>query len=241
MNQSEIYFNELFNLSGKFVLIFSIFPIVYGVSSRKHLNNILRLFLGYWVARFSLNCLVELFIWSVNLHYDNFWKPILTYLDISDTYFFAGFFYLIDFIFISIFYRKVIDNQKVKGYIQIILLVLILFQIINYFFIDGYQSEGFFGPVLDGLLLSILPAFYLWQVSNNPPNLTILNHSYFWISVAIFIPHIISFIFIFTADVLSESNFVLYCKLHIGRNFLEALSQLGFLYAFYKAKYLKYV
>jgi hypothetical protein len=241
MNQAEIYYNSLLNLAGQITTAFSMVPIIAGLFFWNYFNKPLKVIFLFLSFRLFINLLIELFIWSVNTYYNIFWKPILTYLKIDNALFFNGLYYLNTIIFVGLFYYILNEKQKNKSLLKKFLAFCVCFEVINFFFIDGFRSVGIYGPVLINCLSVILPSYYLWWLSNDPPNLPISKNSYFWISIALFLPHLISLIFIFTADMLYETNFILYCKAHMVSNLFEIFSQLGFLYAFMNAKYVKYL
>ena len=241
MNELEKYYNEIFNISGKIATAFSILPLLVAYICRKNLNKTMKAFLWYLLIRFSLNVLTELFIWSANKHYKVFWKPILQPLKIENTFFFNGFFTLNVYISLGLFYYLLFKKEKIGQIIKYSAIFLFFFQIINYLFIDGFRDFGLVGPTVASSFMIFLPCYYLWYISNQPTELPISKNSYFWISIAVSIPHLITLLFMVIANKIYTENFILYCKIHIGRNFIEILSQFIFAYAFTKAKYLKYL
>jgi hypothetical protein len=242
MNEIDKYYNELLNLSGKVTTAFSILPILVGaVFYKRFFTKPLKIFFWYLVVRFSLNVLMEVFIWSANKHYLIFWKPIFKALQIENTLFFNGFFFLNNFILIGFFYYTLLNIDKKTQWLKYLTIGLSIFEVINYFFIDGFRQFGMVGPIVVNSFTVLLPCYYLWHLSNSPPNLPILKNTYFWISLSLFIAHLIAFLFMFTGAKLYETDFALYCKTSILRNFVEISSQIGFIFAFTKSKYLKYL
>lgn len=241
MNQSESYFNQLLAISGSLTTYFSILPILLACFFLKNLNRPLILFFWYLVARFVLNLITILFVWSVNKYYDQFWKPLLTSLKIEDTNFFSGIFILNDIIFIGFYFSILNISNTIRARISFITIILIVFQGFNYFFIDGFRSLGTIGNIVSTCFLIILSGFYLLVISKNPPKLTITKNSFFWIAIGLFIPHIFGLFNILVVELLFKSDFVLFCKARIFRNFLQMLSEVLFMISFCFAKYQKYL
>ncbi|MES2795975.1 MAG: hypothetical protein V4683_08420 [Bacteroidota bacterium] len=241
MNEIENYYNQLLTNVSLVTGLVNLLSVIIISFFYKYFNNPIRLFYYYLLARLFLEILTKIFIWSTAEHYAIFWKPILDYFQIYDTNFFNGIFYFTNFLFIGFFYRKIIANRFITSKLAVITIGLCIFQIANYFFIDGFQSYGTIGVTLSDIFLIILPCIYLYQMSNNPPNINLQKNSYFWISLALFIPHLLQMVITFTASDLHKTNFILFCKTHIFRNIILIFSQLLFLHAFSKAKYLKYI
>jgi hypothetical protein len=243
MNKLDNYYNELLHLSGTITSILSIIPIIVGLIFYKYFNKPTKVFFGYLIFGLVMNILAETFIWSVNIpsHYNKFWKTILDALKIEDTNFFNGFSYFASFLFLGWFYYLVMKSAKYSYILKWLCIALCLFQVFNYFFIDGFRTKGAVGLIASGIYATALPALYLWYLSNKPPDLSIWKNAYFWISGALFVISTISLVYSFSAETLYESNFVLYCKTKIVRNGVNMLSELAYLIAFTKAKYLKYL
>jgi hypothetical protein len=243
MNNLDNYYNEMLHLSGTITSVISIFPIVIGLFYFKFFNKPLKVFFGYLVFGLMLNILAELFIWSVNIsaHYNSFWKPILEALKIEDTNFFNGISYFSIFLFLGWFYFLLMEEAKFSNYIKWICIVLCVFQIFNYLFLDGFRAKGAIGHISSSIFTLLISALYLWYLSNKPPDLSIWNNTYFLISIALFVISTISLAYSFSTEALYESDFVLYCKIKIARNAVNMLTEIIYIIAFTKAKYLKYL
>ena len=163
MNQQEIYFNNLLSLSGKITTVLSLIPILVALWKRKEINELLKIFWGYLVARFFLNLLMELFIWAV-VNYRDFWKPILMLYKIENTLFFNILFYLSNYIFLGIFYRNLLNKKTYQVGLKIFIPLICVASIIIFVFIDGYQNFGSVGPFMNGIYICTLPMIYLWYL-----------------------------------------------------------------------------
>lgn len=238
MNQIEEYYNLVLNRFGQITTLFGLITIIVGFIYRKYFNKPINIVFYFLIISLVLNALTELFIWSATAHYYSFWKPIFEKLNIWDSNFFNGFFYLTNIVFIGMFYFKILPKNY---WIKYFAILLAIFQIFNYFFIDGFRNYGVIGVTISDLFIILLPCFYLWDMSSNPPNISVLKNSYFWISMALFLPHLFQIIITFTASDLHKTNFVLFAKTHVVRNIFLIISQILFIIAFTKAKYLKYL
>ena len=243
MNHLQEYYNNLLNLSGKIVTIFSIVPIIGGLFYFKYFNKPLKVYFWYLLFGLFLNILAETFIWSVNIttHYEAFWKAVLAYTKIEDTNFFNGISYFAAILFFGWFYYLLMQKAKYTIWLKWLCIVLCIFQIFNYVFIDGFRAKGAIGLVVSNIYCLVLPAIYLWYMSNNPPDVSIRKNAYFLISITLFLLSILSFIYSFTAENIYETNFILYCKIKIFKNGIFILTQIILFYAFTQAKFVKYL
>ncbi len=233
MNQQEIYFNNLLLLSGNITTILSLIPILVAFWKRKEMNELLKIFWGYLATRFFLNVMMELFIWAVT-NYRVFWKPILTLYKIENTLFFNILFYLSNYIFLGIFYRKLLIKKIYQTGLKILIPVICVASVVILIFIDGYQNFGSVGPFMNGIYICTLPMIYLWYLFlEDRKGIAIYKKPYFWISMGLLVPHGIDLIFLLTANNLYAENFILYCQSHIARNCLEIIAQISFAVSFY--------
>jgi hypothetical protein len=237
MNVIENYYNEIL-IKISLITSFCFFAtIIIALFYKKYFNLALKIFFNYLLIRVFLELITKLFIWSTAKHYEVFWKPILEYFQIYDINFINGIYYLVNFILIGYFYSKIFNFIKLKT----ISICLAIFQVINYFFIDGFRSYGTVGAILSDLFLIILPCMYLYRMSAQPPNIPVQKNSYFWISLGLFIPHLVQIAITITASDLHQTDFVFFCKTHVFRNIILIISQLFFIYAFLQSRYLKYL
>ena len=233
MNQQENYYNSLLLLSGKITTILSVLPIITAFWKRKYLNELLKIFWGYLATRFFLNLMMELFIWAV-VNYRDFWKPILTLYKIENTLFFNILFYLSNYIFLGIFYRKLLNKNTYQIGLKVLIPLISVASVIIFIFIDGYQNFGSVGPFMNGIYICTLPIIYLWYLFiEERKGIAVYKKPYFWISMGLLIPHGIDLIFLLTANNLYSENFILYCQSHIARNCFEIIAQLSFSLSFY--------
>jgi hypothetical protein len=197
------------------------------------MNELLKIFWGYLATRFFLNLMMEVFIWGV-VNYHDFWKPILTLYKIENTLFFNILFYLSNYIFLGIFYRKLMNKKIYQICLKILIPLICIASVVIFILIDGYQNFGSVGPFMNGIYICALPIIYLWYLFiEQRKDISVYKNPYFWISIGLLIPHGIDLLFLLIANNLYNENFVLYCKSHIARNCFEIIAQLLFAMAFY--------
>jgi hypothetical protein len=239
MNKIEDYYNHLFYLFGSIPEYGIAVPLFIAIIAWNKLNKTAKVFFRYLLAYFIFYMLNQFFLWSVTKHYNIFWKPILTSLKIGDNLFFNGIYYLIDFIGIGLFYSKLIN--KYSKILKIATSILVIFQIINYFFIDGFRSFGFYGSIFSIIWVLVLSGYYLWFLANFPQNISLSRNFYFWISIALFVPTLCnSAIQILQSKTPIEEQLT-YIKLGVTRIFILIAQLSLYIIAFTKAKYLKYL
>lgn len=241
MGPNEKYWNALLLLCGKITTTVSVLPIIVGIWQRRHLNKPLRIFLWFITIHLMLNLITEFFIWSVNTYYTAFWKPILDYWKIENVLFLNIFFDLSEYILIGYYFRLLFAKISIKNWILWSTWAFCAFAIVNYLFFEGYRGFGVWSHVVNNSFIITLPLIYLWCLAQHPGVISINRNAYFWLCLGLVIPHLLSLLFSFTADQLYDTDFILYCKAHIGRNWLVIIAQLFYAYGFYQAKYIKYL
>lgn len=239
MNSEEKIYNNLFIFSSKIGIIFTIIPILLVLFRRKKLNQSLWIFLFYLLATIGVNLLEQGFIWIAN-NYTSLILPYLKKFQISDVNFLNIFFRLADYIGLGLFFGSILE-KNVGSWVKKISYACAAFAIVVYFFIDGYNQYGVVNPLMDRIYVIVLPLLYIKQVHQSEPTINLWKNSYFLISLGVLIPELFSMIMSFTGDKLYETDFILFIKLSLVRNLLTVLAQFAFAYAFYQARYLKFL
>ncbi|MES2795976.1 MAG: hypothetical protein V4683_08425 [Bacteroidota bacterium] len=246
MNQNEEYYNFFLQRISQVYSFICFLTILFGLFYWKSFNKALKIIFGYLCCRLFLIGLVGLLRWSIANFSKSHWLPIfgekgLKHIVESDFNFINIFFYLIYVILPGWFYLKVLEKSKTVIWLKYVITIVVALQLFNFFFIEGFKSYGIVGAILSDTFLIIVSGYFLWSLSNNPPNLPLLKNSYFWIFLALFLPHLMQVLITITADNLYESNFILYCKTHIVRNFIHIVCQIFYVLAFKNSKFLKYL
>lgn len=245
MNQNEAFYSFILSRISFFTSLFFILTIIFGTFYWSSFNKAIKIIFWYLCVRLLLNGLVALFSWSVKVHSKQFWKPFLgdsILLDLKNSHnnFSNGIYYLVFLVLPGLFFLQILKGHKHYFWFRYLYFFLIFFQIINYFFIDGFRSYGIVGATISDLFLIALPCLYFWQISNRPLNIVLIKNSYFWICLAFFLPHVVHLPISITATNLYESNFILYCKAHIIRNLIHIVSLFFYMIGFFNSRYLKY-
>jgi hypothetical protein len=243
MPEIELYYHQLLMNSGLITGLLTIIPILFAIFYWKYPNKHLKFFFTYLVIRLSFNILVELFIWSSGskVHYYTFWKPYLDYWKIDNTLFTTILFRLDTFIFLGLCYFAILPNDFLRKHKGLLVSALSIISIIIYVFVDGYHSDGFVNSVLESIFIIWISFSYLRHLYQSNLSISIQNHPFFWISIGLLFPSLISLIFQFIIDKLLASDFVLYCKAHIVSNVFEVIGQGFYVVGFTKAKYLRFL
>lgn len=246
MNQNEEYYNFFLQRISQVYSFVSFLTLLFGLFFWKSLNKALKIIFLYLCCRLFLIGIVGLLRWSIINFRESFWLPIfgeigLDHFEKSDFNFINIFFYLIYVILPGWFYLIVLEKSKNVIWLKYLITTVVIFEVINFFFIEGFKSYGIIGAILSDTFLIIVSGYFLWSLSNNPPNIPLLKISYFWIFLALFLPHLMQLLITITADKLYETNFILYCKTHVVRNLIHIICQIFYVFAFKNSKYLKYL
>lgn len=240
MTPEEKEFNDLLLLVGQLMIFVRLLPIIISIIKWQYLNRSMKILGYYLIVVMVSNLLEKTLYWSFNEHYQIYWKSILDSLQITDTNFLNIVGRVIDYVFVGWIFSFVIINplgDKVKKYSWWVIPIAISI----YFWIDGFRNYGTVNAILNRIYLVIIPAFYFWYLFNSPPSLSLWKNSFFIFGLGLFIPNIFGLMMSFTGDKLYETDFVAFVKISIFRNCLTILAQFLFAYAFYQAKYAKYL
>lgn len=236
MGLEELY--QFFRLFGKITIGTLLIPISIAFWYYRVLLRPLKFFLTFLVTIFCLEMLVQFFIWYATYYYEQI-KDILIYWNISDTNFLGIFFHLASIYFLGNFYRLIIE-EKIRKKILLVTYGLMIAIIINYLFIEGYNTYGVFAPNVVNVFLICLSVLHLYLVSSQS-TFPVKRNPYYWISVAILISNLAGIMLNFIGDVTYEENYALFIVMTTGNNFFSIIRYLLFGIAFYHASYAKYL
>lgn len=241
MTPLENEFNQLHIFYGRLTIATMILPIIVAMVRANYLNKTLKIFFWFCVINLVCNLTEQLFIWSVN-NYTEAWVPFLKKWDIHDTNFLQILYLITNFVFIGWFYGLLLDNKsKFGNYIKNGGFILAFFSIIIYLYIDGYNNAGSVNSTINTIFQFSLPALYLWFSYRSITILEFKKNPYFLISIGLLIPHLIGIFFEYVLDKIYETDFVLFVKFSFARNVFSVFAQLIFVYAFYYARYARFV
>ena len=241
MSQLEEYFNQLYRSSGWVSFAFQFIPIIVGLWKRKYLNKPLLIYWAFYLICFIINIAIEIFTWAVN-NYTSFFLPFLKYWKIDDTNFTAIFGYLAHFGMMGYFYFLVFKPLQLSKIVKWVSITLFVSALVNYLFIEGYNVYGVFNPLMDALYGLIFSLIFMWILFNQIESKVILNKNpYFWISLRSIIPNVIALFLFFAGDKMYKTDFILFTKVAIAKNFFFVIGHIFVAIAFYYARYTKYL
>lgn len=240
MSEQHIFYSDLLIIIGKVVTGSSFLPIVIAIWKKNSFIKPIKLIAIYLLALIGSNLIEQAFIWSSGEHYYIFWKPILDTLQITNTNFLNIIGRLIDYIFVgwifSFGFKPPLDKQ-----IKQISWGLIPLAILVYFFVDGFRTYGTVNAILNRTYLVAVPVLYFWNLFNSSPHLSLWRNPFFLFGLGLFLPNLVGLMMSFIGDKLNETDYVAFVKISIFRNCLTILAQFLFAYAFYQARYAKYL
>lgn len=242
MNEREIIFQKYTILSGEGIIISYFFLVLYGLWQIKNIKMPLRIFFYYILATLLINLLEHGFIWGTRLStYYHVFKPFLEYWQISNTFFLNILYYLKNTIFLGWFFIELIP--PISKQLKILVFFTIIFEIIIYLFVDGYQNYGNVNPPFDALFCFALPFLYLWYLYRSPflTRITLYKNSFFWISLGLIMENLTGILYFFVADKVYDTDFILYSTLSIGKNVVLFIAIILFALAFYNTNLAKFL
>lgn len=240
----EDQIQEYLILTGKIVTVCYMLPILIGIWRWSFLDKSLRLFFIYIVATFLLNALEQLFMWATRLsiHYYDL-KPYLDYWEITNPMFMYILFYLKNALLLGWLYSTALaSTPRISQRIGWVAVGLAAFELLSYFFIDGYKGYGNLNPTLDGIWCFALPMLYLWfMYKQTQITIPLTKNSFFWISFGLILTNLIGLLFFYTADKLYESDVVTYSIVFMIKNSTTIAAIVFYCIAFYRANYIRFI
>ena len=79
--------NDILIFFSKIVSAVMIIPIIAALVKWQYLEKKLKIFFVFCVVTLAIALLEQLFFWSVKKHYNEFWRTILDYWGIKNTFF----------------------------------------------------------------------------------------------------------------------------------------------------------
>lgn len=235
----EEKYEQLYNIVGDITFVFFAITILFGVFKWKSLGINITRFFYYTFAVFVYNGIEQIFIWSVKI-YTSWWIPWLNKFSITDTNFMALYGRLIDIAFLLPFYFLILELNPRKNW-RIAYWALLLICILIAIYIDGWRNYGTVNSIINRGLLIILPMAYFWKLYRQLPSLSLWKNPYFLISLGLLIPNLLSIVMSFIGDKLSATDYVLFIKVSLFRNFVSLIGQLLFIRAFLFARFEKFL
>jgi hypothetical protein len=239
---NNIVWQEYIVKSGQIVTIMTFIVLLIGLWKWRHHNKPLRIFFYYIFATLVLHFVEQGFIWATrkSTYYDEF-KPFLDTFGITSTAFLSIFVFLKNVILLGWFYIVLLAKEPITIYLKKVIWILIITEIISYLFVEGHNSFGIINPTIDGIFCFVFPMIYLWFLYNFGKLIPLFKNSFYLISTGLIIQNLFGLLYFFTSDKLYETDIVMYSIVSIVRNGIDIIGYLFFAYAFYQAKYAKYL
>ena len=236
----ENYYNNLLILYGKIVAGFMLLPIFTSLFRRRNLNKNLKIFLTFCIIEILILLILQIINWAT-AKYSNFFIPILNKWNIHDTNFIAILAYLNHFGILGWYFYLVVPNEKVAKAVKLVSIFLFFAASINYLFIEGFREYGIFNPTASAIFCFTLPLVHLWYLFNEDTKVPITKNPYFWFSMGLLIPNMLGFFLHFAGEKIYGTDFILFCKVSIGKSFFSIIGQILLAIGFYYSRYTKYL
>jgi len=233
-------YDKLLGITGQITIALRFIPALVLGWYWRSFNQPIRLMGYFLIAIIISNLFNEVLYWSFLEYYNSFWKSILMSLNIGDTHFLNIIGRLIDYIFVGWIFSFTL-KEPLSWRLKHISWGLIPVAILVYFFVDGFRTYGTVNAILNRVYLVAVPMLYFWYLFNSPPNLSLWRNSFFLFGLGLSVSNLFGIIMSFVGDKLNETDYVAFVKVSIFRNCLTILAQFVFAYAFYQAKYAKYL
>jgi hypothetical protein len=240
MDEFQKSLNEILSLMGKIAVVAAILPILFGIINFRLLNKALKVLFWFCVIRLSVIVAIQIIVWAVN-NYTDFFRPILTKLDIGSMDFMSVFAHLNNLIMLGIYFSIVIFDEKTRWGIKVLSIGLSLSVIINYLFIEGYKTQSLYNSTISNIFCFVLPCIHLWFIYGQSTKVPLYKNAYFWISLGILLPNLLGLIASFFGKKLDETDLTLFFMLDIGYCVLQIIGYLIIAFGFYFARYTRYL
>lgn len=240
MTEIEKIFNNLLAFSGKIGTVFMLAPLILAFINRKSLNSILKKFQIFCLFAFLIALLFQGTILLVD-NFHNTFVPLLNKWEIHDMNFMSILAYLNHFGLLGWYFSIVIPNIRVAKIVKWVSIFLFCAAIINYLFIEGFRVYGIFNPTASAIFCFTLPLIHLWYLFNEDNKVPLTKNSYFWFSMGLLIPNMIGFFLHFAGEKIYGTDFILFCKISIGKCIFSIIGQILLAIGFYYSRYTKYL
>lgn len=240
MNKLEEEYNNILINFGLYSLFFIIIPIIFGIKKYRTLNKALVYILLFIVFEAIIELFLQGLIW-ISSTYLNLWLSIADLLNIDSTNFLSIFAYTNRFIILGFYFYEVLQNRqkaKLVLYASWLLMTIVTY---DYFFITGHNNYSSFSQALlsfYGLLMALLHLKYLYTENNKVP---LNKNPYFWISMGLLFPNIMTIWLELFGSYLQEADFILYCQVSICYIVFYCIGMLLIARGFYFSRYAKYL
>ncbi len=240
MTIEERFYNTCLMYSSIVVEIVLAITVLIAYKRKKYFNMPLTIFFYYLVAMLGTLLLMSLVTWASST-YQDYWAPILKRLGIDNTNFFAILGYCNTFILLGLYFSKVFPEVRFRAYILPLSWVLLAIASIDYFFVTGYNQYSSFSQTLVGFYILLMPMAHLWYLYRTSNKVPLNRNPYFWISMGLVLPSILSTWLELYGSKLYVANFILFCQVSFCSTFFYCAGQFLITVGFYYARYVQYL
>jgi|GEM_PF-6023557 len=231
----EKLFNEILIYFDRLSIFFWLIPLPFAFFSWRRLEPSMKIFGAYLSVLLLLHIVEHVHIQTVLIN-DPYWE-FMKKFGIKDTNFFNITYRIACLYFVGLFYDRVMrSSTRSIVAIKELTLLLCIFSIFIYFFIDGFREYGTFNAILVRVFQIGLSLFYIRQITQIKLSKSVFKNPVFLISLGILLPSTITLIMSFIGDGLHESDFVLYVKAVIFRNVVGFAGDILFAISFYMCR-----
>lgn len=228
------YWNELFVVSGQFIIPFLFLPVIVGLLRWKHLDKPLRIFFYSLLVYVLLNVFDILYYIAAETYMD-FFRPWLEFTDYM-VVFTLILYQLNTFLLLGCFYTYLFPKPSSKVTLKVLSYGLALLAIIAFFFECGWRNYGTIGPITEAMFRFLVPLVYLWWLSQRHLGVKLTSMSYFWIALGLILPSLVGFLLFLIGNSLSTEQPTLFYQLSLLKNIFVISSAVFYSIAFWKAK-----
>ena len=239
MTDAEIICNKTFLFWAEITIYCMLISIIAAFFYRKQLNDSLRLFWVYCIINFLINLAELLYVYAVN----NYTSYFEAWLEVTDgrLNFLLIFYQLKTFALLGWFYSKTLSGYTSSNWLKTLSFFLCIIAIVIYIINEGWRNYGLFVPAAEAIFLFVIPFLFLWHLFRIDLALPILKNPYFWISLGLIIPNLLSLFLFFTGDTISETDYCFFTRLANTKNGFTIIGQIFIAIGFSKASFTKYV
>ena len=209
MGEEKVYWDEILKLFASVTVAAMVVPIIVALMFRRYWNRALLVAFWYYLATFLLSSLEQFIFWACP-RYREACVQILEYWDINNTFFLSILFFTKDYILLGWFFKLIVPVKRIGNIIKWCSIIFVIASWINHCFIEGYKGFGIFNSGINAIYMVSLPLLYLWYSQKESLRIPLHKNPYFWISIGLLIPSLLTLFLYFSGNYILESDYKLY-------------------------------
>lgn len=140
----------------------------------------------------------------------------------------------LEYLLLSRIYWLEITDSKIKRFIKYYSITLLIFAIVNLFFVQGFFKENSYTRSLVSLTTILFAFIYFWSILNNLKIDNLYRHPMFWINCGILLYAAASFVgFLFSRHLHDTQDYGPFMTFWTFKNIIGIMRNLFFAYAFW--------